>query len=107
MSDCLNLSFETQGRSQRLESVPSNETGDMEWVVCPGTPQGSAWFLGPLEAGHSPVPGVTQGSLTSDGREEQRLMGPGPCVALKGHLVVSPAEPQVTLDRQVGQLFPY
>ena len=72
-----------------------------------GTPQGSAWFLGPLEAGHSPVPRGTQGSQASDGREDQRLTGPGPSLAPKGHLVVSPAEPQVTLDGQVGQLFPY
>ena len=45
ISNCLNLSFETQGRSWRLESIPyKQEMGDTERLLCPGAPQGPAGF---------------------------------------------------------------
>ena len=45
ISNCLNLSFGTQGRSWRLESVPYKQgAADMEKFPCPGAPKGPAWF---------------------------------------------------------------
>ena len=45
ISNCWNLTFETQGMSQRLKSIPQRqEMGDTEKLVCPGAPKGLAWF---------------------------------------------------------------
>ena len=45
ISSCLNLPFGPQGRSWKLESIPYKyEMGDMERLLCPGAPQGPAWF---------------------------------------------------------------
>ena len=44
ITNCSNLSFGTQGRSWRLESVPRNKKWGTERHLCPGTPQGPAQF---------------------------------------------------------------
>ena len=44
-SNCSNLSFGTQRRSWRLESIPyKQEMGDTERLLCPGAAQGPARF---------------------------------------------------------------
>ena len=43
ISNCLNLTFGTQRRSWRLESVPHKQgTRDMESLLCPGSPEAPA-----------------------------------------------------------------
>ena len=45
MSSCWNLPFRTQGRSWGLESIPYKQgMGDAGRLLCPGAPQGPAWF---------------------------------------------------------------
>ena len=44
LSNCLNLHFRTQGRSQKLESIPHKQEMETEKLPCPRSPQGPCQF---------------------------------------------------------------
>ena len=75
ISSCSILSFGTQGRSWRLESVPyKHGAGGTEWLLCPGALQGPAQFPWDSESGWVSTGSRSVWTLLGTGHESLLLV---------------------------------